>query len=115
MLTEEQKKVYKNFLGAIIDKDIKLLSSEQRAWGKSYILNELGFMLQALGYRVFLLTDCYQDHFATNVFTNLNSFRGVSINKLVVIVDEYIYSNMNEILKYCTYFNIPVVGFVDYI
>ena len=34
MLTVKQDKIYKDFVDAITNKDMKLLSSEQRQWGK---------------------------------------------------------------------------------
>ena len=78
MLTSEQNKVYKDFQAVIIDKEIGLLSSEQRAWGKTYILNELGFLLQALEYRVFLLSE-YLNHHEQNASVNLRC----RINKFI--------------------------------
>lgn len=116
MLTEKQKEIYKSFIGAIIDKNIQLLSSKDRAWGKTYILNELGFRLQAIEYRVFLLTEHmnHQEHFATDILTDVNDFKGTPKRKLVLIVDEYKYCKMIDIREYCDYFKIPIVGFVDY-
>ena len=118
MLTKKQGDIYKSFVQTITNKDMKLLSSEQRAWGKSYILNELGLELQALGYRVFLLTEFvnHQEHFATDFIdmNSLNKFKGLDGEIIVVLVDEYRYLKMTEILEFCVYSKIPVVGFADY-
>ena len=118
MLTKKQGEIYKSFVQTIVDKDMKLLSSEQRQWGKSYILNELGLELQALGYRVFLLTEFvnHQEHFATDFIdmNSLNKFRGLDREIIVVLVDEYRYRKMAEILDFCSYHKIAVVGFIDY-
>lgn len=116
MFTKKQEEVYNDFAKTINNKETKFLSSKDRAWGKSYVLNELGFELQALGYRVFLLTEFpnSQEHFATDFIDSLNRFKGLSRDKTVVIVDEYRYRKTLEILEYCTFYKIPMVGFVDY-
>lgn len=116
MLTEKQKAIYLNFIEAINNKEPQLYSSHRRAWGKSYILNELGFELQALEYRVFLLTEYAnsQEHFATDVFKDNYSMAGIDRTKAVVLVDEYRVSKIREIFKFCLEREIPIVGFIDY-
>ena len=118
MLTIVQEAYYNSFERAIQENKCLLFSSEQRAWGKTYILNELGFNLQALEYKVFLLSEHmnHQEHFATD-YIDLNRLvksRGIRLGKLVVIVDEYRFSKMGEIFEYRIDLNIPMVGFVDY-
>jgi hypothetical protein len=117
MLTKKQKEIYKSFIATIIDKDIRLLTSEQRSWGKSYILNELGLTLQALGYKVYLLTMHHnsQEHFADDLFPDDTwDYRGKLRDKMVILVDEYKISKIQLILEFCTEYKIPIVGFVDY-
>ena len=117
MLTEYQQFIFDEFEKTIQNKKILLKSSEQRAWGKSYTLDELGYVFQALGYEVYLLTmfPYSQEHIASDSFPNDPwDFRGRSRNKMVVLVDEYKYSKMLEILEFCEEHRIPIVGFVDY-
>jgi hypothetical protein len=119
MLTEKQDEVYKTFEEIINNRKVELLSSHQRQWGKTHILNELGFNLQVMGCKVYLLTQFpnSNEHFATNYISNdlhLEEFRGVQRDKIVVIIDEYKYNKIHPLLDFCKKHRIPVVGFVDY-
>ena len=55
-LYPRQKEYFNLFDQCLQKHKSKLLSSEQRAWGKTTILNEIGFTYQALGYDVLLVT-----------------------------------------------------------
>jgi hypothetical protein len=79
-----------------------------------------GFDLQALGYKVFIYTPYKdQDYYANGfVYEGLNNFRGLKKDCTVVIVDEINkcsireQNNLKELLEYCEYGRIPVVGYV---
>ena len=98
----------------------KLLSSQQRAWGKTTILNEIGFTYQALGYDVLLVTTHSEsnEHIATMyfdyVFTKARLL--ADYGKTIVIVDEYDYCDLNfqEIMEFFDKKKIPYVGFVRF-
>lgn len=117
MLTEHQQFIFDEFEKTIQNREILLKSSEHRVWGKSYILDELGYVFQALGYEVHLLTmfPYSQEHIASDSFPDdLWRFRGKSRNKMIILVDEYKYSKILKILEFCEEYKIPMVGFVDY-
>lgn len=118
MLTEKQQKVFDDFLDAVKNKQILVLSSHQRNIGKTYTLNELAFSLQALGYIVFILTPFKsQDYFAHRfLYDYIRDLCGLDMSKIVIIADEVMYwDNKNiEIFKHCQYYQIPIVGYVNY-
>ena len=117
MLTEKQQKVFDEILHSIEKKRNYFLSSEDRCIGKTFTLNELAFNLQALGYRVFILTP-YQDqeYFADGFISNYPpSYRGKLDKNTVIIADEARYEMMvDELLDYCDYRHIPIVGYVNF-
>lgn len=115
-LTKKQKIFYESFDSQLQARLNNLVSAEDRAWGKTTILNEIGFTYQALGYNVLLLTNCSNsiEYFATRYITIASSLRGFNRNKTIVIIDE---CNINdgefkEILKTLDELKIPYVGFV---
>lgn len=59
------------------------------------------------------------EYFATNYLSNSNrDLRGKNLKntKTIIIVDEYDYhsDNMFDVLECCAYFEIPIIGFVNY-
>ena len=115
MLTERQQNIFNDLLTAVEQKRFVGLSSHQRGIGKTTILNELAFTLQALGYVVYLLTPYKnQEYFAHKfISNNTNDLRGVRGN-IVVIADEARYCMMDDLFTYCRLYGIPVVGFINY-
>lgn len=107
------------------NKQNKLYPSDRRAWGKTAILNELGFTYQALGYEVLLITQFpnANEHFATKYIPsdfNSRHLRGYPIGKTIVIIDEYdllpksiVYGIENELLNTLKQLQIPFVGFAN--
>ncbi len=116
MLTEQQQKVLDEMLEYIKKKENYLLSSEDRRIGKTITLNELAFTLQALGYKVFILTPYQNQEYFANSFISLGSwgFSGKFTDNSVVIADEAKYEMMYEFLDYCKYRNIPVIGYINF-
>ncbi len=116
MLTEKQQETFDLFLYIIEQSKIYFLSSEPRRIGKTYILNELGFTLQALGYEVYILTPYpHQEYFANGfISTEPRDFRGMFKDNTIIIVDEERFELIGELLDYCRSRNIPVVGYVNF-
>ena len=115
MLTKEQQIYYDEFEDTIKEKKNLLYSSHQRAWGKSYILNELGLTLQALGYEVYFFSDYdTYEFYATKYLSRSDNIRGINNYKTVLIVDECRHSRLIDVLNYCESREIPVVGFIDF-
>lgn len=116
MLTENQQNVFDVFMNIIELKAYYFLSSEDRAIGKTHTLNELAFTLQALGYKVYVLTpygNC--EYYAEKyISTSVNDFRDVARDKLVIIVDESRYFMMDELTDYCIENKIPIIGYVNF-
>lgn len=120
-LTEKQQKACDRLLHSVEKKENNVIFSDQRQIGKTTILNELGFDLQALGYKVFIYTpNKNQDYYANGFICEglNNNFRGIKRDCIVVIVDELNrgsmreQNNFKELLEYCEYERIPVVGYV---
>lgn len=116
MLTPKQQETYDYFMDTINKKHQSFLPSDERGVGKTYILNELGFELQALGYQVYIMTPHHDEHVACKYINNINELNGVDKNKVVIFVDEVrFYNDKNqEFFDYCWQRGMPVVGFVDY-
>jgi hypothetical protein len=116
LLTEQQQKVLDEMLSYIERKENYFLSSEDRAIGKTFTLNELAFTLQALGYKVFVLTPYKECEYFADRFISLDlqSYRGRFANNAVIIADEARFEMMEEFLDYCKYRSIPVVGYVNF-
>ena len=114
--------IFDNYLQ---NKQSKLYHSDRRAWGKTTILNELGFTYQALGYEVLLITQFSNanEHFATKYIPlafSSRHLRGYPVGKTIAIIDEYdllpksiIYSVENELLDTLKQLQIPYVGFAN--
>jgi hypothetical protein len=60
-----------------------------RGWGKTTVINEIGFTYQALGYEVYILTpiNCVE-YYASKRISNVNDLRGIRRDNLIVLVDE---------------------------
>jgi len=103
-------------LECIEKKENYFLSSEDRNIGKTFMLNELAFTLQTLGYKVFVLTPCRACEYYGEKFISLDSqnYRGRLANDAVIIADEARFEMMEELLDYCKYKSIPVVGYVNF-
>jgi AAA+ ATPase superfamily predicted ATPase len=116
-LYQRQKEYMDLFETYLLNGESKLLSSKQRRWGKTTILNEIGLTYQLLGYRVFLITQYpnSNEHVATNYVSNAESIRGYK-EKSIALIDEYYYfdENLRDILHVFDKLDIPYVGFVDY-
>ena len=105
--------IFDNYLQ---NKQNKLYPSGRRAWGKSTIMNEIGFTYQALGYEVLLITQFpnANEHFASKCIFNEWEFAGVKREKAIVIIDEYDVQKNYEarfLLEALKQLNIPYVGF----
>jgi len=116
VLTEKQQIVFDKFLYSIKQKENYLLLSEDRNIGKTFVLNELAFTLQALGYIVFILTPYKNQEYFANKFVSFDDVdyycRGLR-KDLVIIADEAKFEMMDEFLNYCKYNKIPVIGYVN--
>jgi len=88
-----------------------------RGVGKTYLLNELGFTLQALGYKVLVYTpNKKMEYFAENFIYSSDNLRGIDNLKTVILFDEVeVFSDeAQELIKLFKQLRIPIVGFVRY-
>lgn len=115
-LSNQQQTIFDVMLQMAETKQNYLLSSEPRNIGKTTILNELSFTLQALGYDVYLLNQYLARDFYTNGLITLKneSYKGILHKNSVVLIDESRYSILSDLLDYCETFNIPVIGFTNF-
>ncbi len=115
MLTEKQQKVFKKLLHSVERKENYFLSSEDRGIGKTFTLNELAFTLQALGYKVYVLTPYPKQVYYANGIISLDliDLSGVDDNT-VIIVDGVKFKKMKQLLEYCKLKRFPVVGYVEF-
>lgn len=114
-LTDFQLNKYNDFWKVINHKENLFFNAKDRAVGKSYLLNEIGFELQILGYRVFLITPCNQEYFAERMISlHKEDYKGRLQENCVVLVDEVKWLMMNDFLDYCKYRQVPIIGFVRY-
>ena len=91
-------------------------SSEDRGVGKSYTINQLGYILQSLGYIVYILSpfESCLGYFANGrISLHSNNFRGINPIHSVILVDEEERRNMGELIDYCKDI-VPIVGFVNF-
>jgi len=118
-LTNSQQAYFDSFLGYVNKRKNLFFSSKQRGIGKTHIINELGFTLQSLGYKVFV----FSPHntilsYYTNGFVSLIDYErtmlGKDKTKTVVLVDEARKDTMVGLVDYFNFHKIPVVGFVIY-
>lgn len=101
-----------------------LSSSEDRGWGKTTVLNEIGFTYQALDYDVLLITEYPESnvHYATKYIGSIRDLYGVRTNKTICIFDEYrVFSEIRRkreffinVIDELNRMNIPYVGFVTF-
>ena len=115
-LTKEQQLFFDIFDNYLQNRQNKLYPSDRRAWGKTTIINEIGFTYQALGYEVLLITHFpnANEHFANRCIFNEWEFSGVNREKTIVIIDEYdVQKNYDArfLLEELRQLNIPYVGF----
>ncbi len=91
-------------------------NGKYRCVGKTYLLNELGFTLQALGYKVLVYTPYKREYFAERFIYNSDNSRGIDRLKTVILFDEVeMYKDeTQELIKLFKQLQIPVVGFVRY-
>ncbi len=115
-LDKIQQKIFDVMLNMVKAKQNYLLSSADRGIGKTTILNELAFTLQAIGYKVYLLNPHpVKDYYVNNILTyDIQSFRGLFKSNVVLIADEARYEMMDDLLEYCKDKRIPIVGFVNF-
>ena len=89
--------------------------SDDRGWGKTTILNEIGFVYQALGYEVYLITqftDTCHRHYATCFVDNETNVLRRSSRKAIAIIDEYdINQKFIDLINELELRQIPYVGF----
>lgn len=116
MLTEKQGWILEEMLKSIKKQENLLLSSKERNIGKTFTLNQLALTLQALGYKVYMLTPYRGQEYYADRFISLleKDYDGLFYDSVVVIVDESRYIMMNDFLEYCKYRDVPVVGYIDY-
>jgi AAA+ ATPase superfamily predicted ATPase len=116
MLNEFQEKKYIEFIEAIKNKENLMLSSEDRNVGKTYLLNEIAFELQAIGHEVYILTLSPQKEYFANGYVSFNEedYIGKLNSNSVVVADETRQYMMLDLLRYCFAKQIPVIGFVNY-
>lgn len=106
------------FLYSVESKQNLFLSSEPRNIGKTVILNELAFNLQALGYIVLVLTPYRQQEYFGEHFISLdyndycNKINGRK--NVVIIADEARKVIMEDFLVFCEHRDIPVIGYVNF-
>jgi AAA+ ATPase superfamily predicted ATPase len=88
LLTKKQQEVFDEILHSIEKKQNYFLSSEDRRIGKTFTLNELAFNLQALGYRVFILTPYQDQEYFADGFISIYSpsYRGRLDENTVIIL-----------------------------
>lgn len=118
-LTPKQQEYFDKLLLSCTNHEIDLYSSEERAWGKTVTLNELGFTLQALGYTVYILTPYRNQEYCGEKFISLDScdyrdFSNIPRDNIVVLADEVRLLMMKDFIDFCRSYNIALVGFVNY-
>lgn len=115
MLTKYQQVKFDNFLEAAINRKSLLYVTRLRRTGKTYLLNELSFTLQALGYIVYVLPcNIRQEHVGDRMLISPMELLGINYERVVVIVD---FVDIKEIIKYenCTKpRGIPIIGFITW-
>lgn len=117
-LTTKQNAFYSEIERAILNKEFALYNSNwyDRGWGKTTVINEIGFTYQALGYTVYILSPCRTEYFACKLINKKEDLRGIKRDNLIVLVDEVLRDSelYTEVKSFCQQFNIPIVGFIRY-
>ena len=116
ILTDWQQERFDEFEEAIHRKQMLFRNGKYRCVGKTYLLNELGFTLQALGYKVLVYTPYKREYFSERFIYNSDNSRGIDRLKTVILFDEVeMYKDeTQELIKLFKQLQIPVVGFVRY-
>lgn len=115
MLSRRQEVIIESILQSVKRRENYILSSRQRKIGKTSIINELGLHLQSLGYNVLLLTTNTRGEYYANRSLSLSKddYLGIINKNTVVLLDEYDYYKIDNLLKYCYGRYIPVVGYAN--
>lgn len=113
-LNEKQQEYFDLFDNNLQVNVSYIVIDNDRQWGKTTILNEIGLTYQALGYEVILLTKYPQanNHFATRYVSNMNDLQRINLDddKIIAIVDEYDIGE--EIIDCLQKYDVPIVGFI---
>ncbi len=118
-LSKRQEGWHDSFVNVALEKRSLLLSSSGRKTGKTITMDECCFTLQALGFEVLVLTInkrfpyCAHDLIEIDNSEIHNKLDGRQ--KVAIVVDEFPYRKMFNLLSYCDGRNIPVIGYVDFI
>ena len=88
ILTRWQQERFDEFEKAIHKKEMLFRNGKYRQLGKTYLLNELGFTLQALGYKVLVYTPYKREYFAEGFIYSSDNSRGIDRLKTVILFDE---------------------------
>ncbi len=117
ILTRWQQERFNEFEEVIHRNEMFFRNSKYRQLGKTYLLNELGLTLQALGYKVLVYTPYDRmEYFAERFIRNIYDLKGIGRDKIVILFDEANIDNddIQEIIEYCENYQISIVGFVRY-
>lgn len=121
ILTRWQQERFDEFEEAIHKRRMLFRNGEYRGNGKTYLLNELGLTIQALGYRVLVYTpytntEYFAENFIYSSDCGSDNPRRIDKLKTAVLFDEVIFDDDETkiIVEYCKKYRIPVVGFVRY-
>lgn len=121
MLTPYQKENLEVFIFAATSRESQFLRNPGRKSGKTYLVNEAGFHLQAMGYIPYVLTSYnpFKTYYAHRLLHNdydLISLYGLDMdtrNKIVILTDEIDYDVVVEYLKELSTRGMPMVGYID--
>ena len=87
ILTRWQQERFDEFEEAIHRKERLFRDGRVRQTGKTYLLNELGLTLQALGYKVLVCTPFTQlEYFAENFVYSSDNLRRIDKLKTVILL-----------------------------
>lgn len=116
-LNLKQEAFYNEMEMAIVNKTFAIYNSNNydRGFGKTTILNKIGFDYQSLGYEVYILTpiNCVE-YYVSKRISNIDDLRGIKTNNLIILIDEELSQSnlLIEAKKFCNYHGIPMIGFV---
>ena len=93
-----------------------LLPSDGRRFGETTVINEIGFLYQALGYEVLLFTEniLTEEMFATKYISDVKDLFGIKLDNCIAVFDGYNLTpdyEKNEIIQRLECLKIPYVGF----
>lgn len=120
MFTKRQQMNFDTFVTKVTRNENLLMSSEERGFGKSYVIDKLCDVLMSFGYTVYFLSKCNSNgrikriNPSKFINTNKTSYIGISTDNAVVLVDEANYYNIEELMEYFNNRNIPVIGYADF-